>query len=106
MGEQKHPAGLKALFFTEMWERFGFYLMVGIFFQYLSDKEKGGFGWSEGEASSLVGSYMALVYLTPFIGGILADRVFGYRRSIVAGAILMMSGYFLLMVAQKWVMYL
>jgi POT family proton-dependent oligopeptide transporter len=102
----RHPPQLKVLFFTEMWERFGFYLMLGIFLQYLSDKEKGGLGWTDLEAASLNGSYIALVYLTPFIGGILADRILGFRRSIVIGAMLMMLGYFCLAIASETAMYL
>jgi POT family proton-dependent oligopeptide transporter len=96
MERERHPRGLTALFTTEMWERFGFYLMVGILFLYLTDKEKGGMGWSGKEAAALVGSYMALVYFTPFIGGLIADRLLGCRKTIVIGAVLMMSGYFCL----------
>jgi POT family proton-dependent oligopeptide transporter len=94
MGEEKkHPAGLYVLFFTEMWERFGFYLMVGIFFLYMTDKETGGLGMSRAQAADIFGSYMALVYLTPFLGGLLADRYLGYRPTIIAGGGLMAAGY-------------
>jgi POT family proton-dependent oligopeptide transporter len=96
MERERHPRGLIALFTTEMWERFGFYLMVGILYFYLTDTERGGLGWTGKEASALVGSYMALVYFTPFIGGLIADRLLGCRRTIVIGAVLMMSGYFCL----------
>ena len=96
MERERHPRGLIALFTTEMWERFGFYLMVGILFLYLTDKERGGMGWSGKEAAALVGSYMALVYFTPFIGGLIADRLLGCRKTIVIGAVLMMAGYFCL----------
>ncbi|MBP6574633.1 MAG: peptide MFS transporter [Flavobacteriales bacterium] len=89
----KHPKGLYLLFFTEMWERFGFYLMLGILFLYMTDSLKGGLGFGEGEANDWYGTYIALVYLTPFIGGLLADRIFGYRKTIVAGGLLMASGY-------------
>jgi len=99
----RHPKELKILFFTEMWERFGFYLMLGILPLYLSDREKGGIGWDDGKAAVVVGTYIALVYLTPFIGGILADRIFGFRKTIVAGAFLMMVGYFMLGIpAETW----
>lgn len=93
--EQKHPKGLYVLFFTEMWERFGYYLMLGIFSLYMLDSwDAGGMGFSPEKKSDIYGTYLGLVYLTPFIGGLLADRVFGYRKSIVAGGILMAAGYF------------
>jgi POT family proton-dependent oligopeptide transporter len=91
--DKKHPPGLYILFFTEMWERFGFYLMVGIFFLYMTDKETGGLGLSRKEAADIFGSYMALVYLTPFLGGLLADRYLGYRLTIIMGGTLMALGY-------------
>ena len=102
----RHPAGLMPLFFTEMWERFGYYLMLGILPLYLSDKEKGGIGWSDADAAVVVGSYIALVYLTPFVGGLLADRLLGFRKTIVIGAALMMTGYFLLAIPTVWGLYL
>ena len=89
----KHPKGLYLLFFTEMWERFGFYLMLGILFLYMTDGLKGGLGFGDGQANDIYGTYIALVYLTPFIGGLLADRIFGYRKTIVAGGSLMAAGY-------------
>jgi POT family proton-dependent oligopeptide transporter len=92
--ERKHPPGLYVLFFTEMWERFGFYLMLGIFFLYLTDSEKGGMQLDEAKASDIAGTYIALVYLTPFLGGLLADRYLGYRVSICIGGTLMAMGYF------------
>ena len=71
----KHPRGLYVLFFTEMWERFGYYLMIGIFFLYLTDTVgHGGSGLDNAAAISIVGTYVALIYLTPFIGGLIADR--------------------------------
>ena len=91
----RHPRGLYVLFFTEMWERFGYYLMVGIFLLYMIDPTKnGGRGFNLGDAADIVGTYVALVYLTPFIGGLLADKVLGYRLSIVLGGTLMAAGYF------------
>lgn len=85
------------LFLSEMWERFGYYLMIGIFTLYLKDV-KAGFGMTEAEAADLYGTFIALVFLTPFIGGLLADRVLGYRRSIIIGGILMGAGYCLMAV--------
>ncbi|MBS1599746.1 MAG: peptide MFS transporter [Bacteroidetes bacterium] len=92
-----HPRGLYILFFTEMWERFGYYLMVGILLLYLKDTvSHGGRGMDISVAADIVGSYIALVYLTPFIGGLIADRYIGYRRAIFLGGSLMALGYFLL----------
>src|SRR3954470_24691063 len=85
----RHPRALYVLFFTEMWERFAYYLMVGILLLYLIDDKTGGKGFTEGVGADIVGSFIALVYLTPFIGGLLADRHFGYIRSIFWGGSLM-----------------
>lgn len=93
---RKHPAGLPFLFLTEMWERFGYYLMIGIFMLYVTDTEKGGLALDRGPATDLFGTFIALVYLTPFIGGLLADRVLGFRKSIIIGGVLMGIGYMLL----------
>ncbi|MDR0965130.1 MAG: peptide MFS transporter [Myxococcales bacterium] len=91
---KNHPKGLPVLFFTEMWERFGFYLMLGIFFLYMTaDGAIGGLGLDGKTAADIYGTYIALVYLTPFVGGLLADRIFGYRKTIVVGGILMGLGY-------------
>jgi proton-dependent oligopeptide transporter, POT family len=90
---KNHPLGLPVLFFTEMWERFGFYLMIGIFFLYMTDTATGGLGLSNAAAANIYGTYMALIYLTPFLGGLLADRVLGYRKSIIIGGALMGIGY-------------
>lgn len=89
----KHPKGLYYLFFTEMWERFGYYLMLGIFFLYMTDTKAGGLALEKKEASDIFGTYIALVFITPFIGGLLADRILGYRVAISIGGILMGLGY-------------
>ena len=91
-----HPKGLKALFFTEMWERLGFYLMLGILFLYIIDTERGGLGFTTAMAGEIYGTYMAFVYFTPFVGGMIADRVLGYRRSVLIGGLLLAAGYFAL----------
>jgi len=95
--EGKHPRGLYVLFFTEMWERFGYYLMIGIFYLYLTDTiGHGGRGLDTVSAVSIVGTYVALIYLTPFIGGLIADRYLGYAKSIFLGGGLLALGYFLI----------
>lgn len=95
--QKGHPKGLWFLFGTEMWERFGYYLMLGIFALYMLDGwNNGGMGFDAHTKSDIYGTYLGLVYLTPFIGGLLADRVLGYRRSIVMGGLMMAAGYFLL----------
>ncbi|MBN1638786.1 MAG: peptide MFS transporter [Ignavibacteriales bacterium] len=91
---KNHPRGLTILFFTEMWERFGFYLMLGIFTLYMIDPtSNGGMGFSFAQSADIYGTYIALVYLTPFLGGLLADRVLGYRKAITIGGLLMAAGY-------------
>ena len=84
------------LFFTEMWERFGYYLMLGIFTLYMIAPETAqfaGLGLSTMQAADIYGTYLALVYLTPFFGGLIADRLLGYRKSIYIGGALMAAGY-------------
>lgn len=92
---RNHPKALPFLFLSEMWERFGYYLMIGIFTLYLKDVE-GGFSMTEKEAADLYGTFIALVFLTPFIGGLIADRYLGYKKSIIIGGILMSAGYFMM----------
>ena len=90
----RHPKALFVLFFTEMWERFGYYLMVGILLLYMiGDTKGGGKGFDERTGADIVGSFIALVYLTPFIGGLIADRYLGYIKSIFLGGSLMAAGY-------------
>lgn len=105
MRERKHPKALPFLFFSEMWERFGYYLMIGIFTLYLKDTADG-FSMTEAEASDLYGTFIALVFLTPFIGGLMADRVFGYRKSIIFGGIMMGIGYCLMSIHDINMLYL
>ena len=89
---KKHPKALPFLFFSEMWERFGYYLMIGIFTLYLKDSVAG-FNMDEKDSASLYGTFIALVFFTPFLGGLIADRYLGYRRSIILGGLLMGVGY-------------
>ncbi|MBW8361164.1 MAG: peptide MFS transporter [Kaistella sp.] len=90
----KHPKGLPYLFFTEMWERFGYYLILGIFVLYMIDpKDTGGLAFNDKNADDIFGTFIALTYLTPFLGGFLADRVLGYVKAIYIGGALMGLGY-------------
>ena len=92
--DRKHPRALPFLFFTEMWERFGYYLMIGIFQLYMTASiAAGGLGFDRKDAADIYGTFIAFVFLTPFLGGLLADRVLGYRNSIYIGGILMGLGY-------------
>jgi len=84
-----HPKGLHVLFFTEMWERFGFYTMLAIFVYYMQEN----FGWDAATATNVYGIFLAGVYITPLIGGWLADNVLGYGKTISIGAIVMAVGY-------------
>ena len=91
-----HPAGLFVLFFTEMWERFSYYGMRAILVIFLTGAVTGdnpGWEWSTSAALSLLGTYAMLVYLTPLIGGWLADNKIGYRMAVVIGALLMTLGH-------------
>lgn len=104
--ERKYPAGLFFLVFTEFWERFGYYLMIGIFMLYMTKPtDEGGWGWDNATGADIFGTFIALVYLTPFMGGLLADLKLGYRFSITLGGILMGIGYILLGVHEKWAFY-
>jgi POT family proton-dependent oligopeptide transporter len=99
-----HPKGLFVLFGTEMWERMSHYGMRGIFILYLtSTLAVGTFGWSSmseaqviANALSFLGTFMFMVYVTPVIGGWLADNMIGQRKAIIIGALLMASGQFAL----------
>jgi POT family proton-dependent oligopeptide transporter len=104
--QKGHPTGLWYLFGTEMWERFGYYLMLGIFSLYMIDGwNNGGMGFDAGKKSDIYGTYLGLVYLTPFIGGLLADRILGYRRSIIMGGLMMSAGYFCLSIHNETAFY-
>jgi len=90
--KQGHPKGLYVLFVTEMWERFSYYGMRALFVLFMTkallfDKALG---------SQIYGSYTGLVYLTPLLGGYMADRYWGNRKSIIIGGILMAVGQFLM----------
>ena len=90
-----HPTGLFALFFAEMWERFSYYGMRALLVFYMT---KGFLGYADEGAYRVYGAYTALVYMTPFFGGMLADRLLGSRRAVVLGGLLMATGHLLMTV--------
>jgi POT family proton-dependent oligopeptide transporter len=83
-----HPRQLARLFTTEMWERFGYYGMRALLTLYLADH----FLFGDATANGLYGAFASLVYLTPLVGGFLADRYLGSKRSVKLGALLMAVG--------------
>jgi proton-dependent oligopeptide transporter, POT family len=92
-----HPRALFALFMVELWERFSYYGMRAFLILYITaDVSKRGLGFDDAKAYGIYAAYGALVYLTPMIGGVLADRLMGFRRAIIWGSILMAVGQFIL----------
>ena len=87
-----HPRGLYLLFFTDMWERFSYYGMRAIFILFMTKA----LFIDKALASNINGSYTGLVYLTPLLGGYIADKFWGNRRSILVGGILMACGQFMM----------
>jgi POT family proton-dependent oligopeptide transporter len=81
--QQGHPKGLYLLFTTEMWERFSYYGMRALFTLYLTKALL----FDKALASAIYGDYTGLVYLTPLIGGFVADRYWGNRKSIIVGGV-------------------
>jgi POT family proton-dependent oligopeptide transporter len=92
-----HPKALFFLFMVELWERFSYYGMRALLILYLTAKTvNGGFGFEDKPAYGVYAAYGALVYLTPLAGGFLADKILGFRKAIIWGAILMAAGQFTL----------
>ncbi len=87
-----HPKGLFVLFFAEMWERFSYYGMRALLILYLTKH----WLFSDGEAGIIYGAYTALVYITPVLGGYLADKYLGQRKAVLYGAVLLTFGHFLM----------
>jgi POT family proton-dependent oligopeptide transporter len=92
--QSQYPKGLGILFFTEMWERFSYYGMRALLVLFMTQK----FGFSDDKAYGLYGAYGALVYATPVIGGIIADRLMGFKKAIILGGFLIMLGHICLAV--------
>jgi POT family proton-dependent oligopeptide transporter len=89
MESLKHPKGLKFLFFAEMWERFSFYGLSAILILYMTER----LGFTDANAALVFGSYVTYLYITTAVGGILADRVIGYRRCVLIGGIAIICGH-------------
>ncbi len=89
-----HPSGLFVLFFTEMWERFSYYGMRALLVLFLvSSLVNEGWGWERADALFLYAWYTGLVYITPIFGGLIADKLLGYRKAVIIGAFLMTLGH-------------
>ena len=102
-----HPSGLFVLFFTEMWERFSYYGMRAILVLFLTSAIiDGGWAWSREDALGLYGTYTMLVYFSPILGGLLADKFLGYRRAVAIGALIMTLGHAAMAFDTPWSLYL
>ena len=102
-----HPSALFVLFFTEMWERFSYYGMRALLVMFLTASlMDNGWGWPKENAYSLFGTYTALVYLSTMLGGYFADNVWGYRKAVVIGALLMTLGHASMALESTWSIYL
>jgi POT family proton-dependent oligopeptide transporter len=86
---KNHPPGLRVLFFTEMWERFGFYILMAVFTLYMDEC----LGWDDAYKGTIYGLFLGAVYFVPIAGGWIADRVLGQRNTIRLGAAIMAVGY-------------
>jgi proton-dependent oligopeptide transporter, POT family len=100
-GKARHPRALYVLFLTEMWERFAYYLLAGILLLYL----KNGKEFTPDKAADITGSFLALIWLPLFIGGMIADRYLGYIKSIFIGGSLLAAGYLGLILPGDTAMY-
>ncbi len=87
-----HPKGLYVLFFAEMWERFSYYGMRALLIFYLTKH----WLFGDGESNLIYGAYTSLVYITPVLGGYLADRYLGQRKAVLFGAVILTIGHFLM----------
>jgi POT family proton-dependent oligopeptide transporter len=94
---KNHPRGLSVLFFTEMWERFGFYIMIAVFVLYMDEQ----FGWDDSRKGDFYAWFLFTAYFFPIVGGWLGDRVLGRQNSVRVGSVLMMVGYLALTVSSR-----
>lgn len=98
-----HPRALFVLFFTEMWERFNYYGMRALLVLYMTKSLLLGYG--DARAYAVYGAFTTLVYLTPIVGGWIADRYFGYRKAVITGGLFMAAGEFTLMLSNETAFY-
>jgi POT family proton-dependent oligopeptide transporter len=105
VGVNRHPKGLYVLFATEMWERFSFYTMIAMFALYMRDTTGQGFGWSVDDTQALYSNYIMFVYVSPIIGGWIADKALGYRKSVMIGGVFFMMGHLLLSIRSMTAVY-
>ena len=104
-----HPAGLFILFFTEMWERFSFYGMRILLVLFLTApliSDNPGWEWPRENALALIGTYASLLYLTPIVGGFIADKYVGYKWAVVIGCFIMTLGHASMAIETPWSLYL
>ena len=95
------PRALYTLFFTEMWERFSYYGMRALLILYMTRQIL----YGDSQAYGIYAAYGALVYATPFIGGVIADQILGYRKAIILGAVFMAIGHFLMAIESSMFFY-
>lgn len=86
----RQPIALPYLFLTELWERFGFYIVQGMLILYMTEY----FGYTDAEGYTILGVFTALAYISPLVGGFLANKIIGYRVAIIWGGLLLFLGYF------------
>jgi POT family proton-dependent oligopeptide transporter len=98
-----HPVGVFTLFFAEMWERFSYYGMRALLLFYMI---KGFLKYGDSQAYTVYGAYTALVYMTPFFGGMIADRILGQRRAVVLGGLLMAAGHLMMTIENTIAFYM
>lgn len=104
-----HPSQLFVLFFTEMWERFSYYGMRALLVLFLTQSlmdDNPGWGWERSEALGLYALYTGLVYFTPLFGGMLADKLLGYRSAVIIGGFTMAAGHLFMAMETQFFFYL
>lgn len=101
MQQNRHPKALPFLFLTEMWERFGFYVVNGMLVLYLTEA----FGFSDDKSYTILGVFMALAYISPMIGGMIADKFLGFKTAITCGGIFLIAGYAMLALPFNFLFY-
>ncbi len=97
----RQPAALPVLFLTELWERFGFYVVQGLLVLYMTQY----FGYTDDKSYSILGAFTALAYISPIIGGYLADRLLGFITTVVWGGFILMAGYAMLAIPSKGILF-